>query len=374
MVKKILQFSKFYPPGIGGIEQVAYDIVKGINRSQTNHCDVLCFHHKMRSDSEQVMDQGASIFRMKTWKVIASTPISLSIFTKYFSILSKYDVVHFHVPNPLGTIAAILTFNKKIVVHWHSDIVKQKMMLRFFRPLQNLMLRKADVIIVTSDKYGKESEQLANFQDKVVTVPIGIDFDSYMDNLEVKRRLIEKYKNRKVIFSLGRLAYYKGFEYLIQSAKYLPDNYSVVIGGSGELHDELQNLIDDNDLQNKVQLLGRIEANELSAWYQVADVFCMSSIEKSEAFGVVQLEAMSNSLPVVSTRIVGSGVDWVNLDGESGLTVEPRDDRALASAFMRICEDADFAQRLAEGAYGRYQKLFTADKMCAGIENVYNTL
>lgn len=373
-MNKILHFSKFYPPAVGGIEQVAYDIVKGINGLGSHHCDVICFNHDMLAPSKLSDENDAKIFRMKTWKVIASTPLSISIFFRYFKIIDNYDVVHFHVPNPLATLAAILTFNKKIVVHWHSDIVKQKLLLQFFKPLQWLMLKKANVIIVTSDKYGIESAQLKNFQNKLVTVPIGINFTHHHENPFSKQEITEKYKNKKIIFSLGRLAYYKGFEYLIKAAKLLPNDYIILIGGSGDLFNELQALIDDNNLNNKVELLGRINADELQTWYQRANIFCMSSIEKSEAFGVVQLEAMSNALPVVSTRIKGSGVDWVNLDGVSGLTVEPCNEAALAEAFIKICEDSVCAEKFSKGAYARYLELFTADKMCSGIEKIYSGL
>lgn len=373
-MKKILQFSKFYPPAMGGIEQVAWDIVKGINHADAYHCDVLCFHHEMLKKSEVVSDQGAKIFRMKTWKVVASTPLSISIFHQYFKLLPDYDIVHIHVPNPLATLAAVFTFRKKMVVHWHSDIVKQKLMLRLFRPLQNIMLKKADVVVVTSDKYGAESEQLKNYRHKLVTVPIGIEDQSSEMRKSIDERISAQYQGKKIIFSLGRLAYYKGFEYLIKSAHHLPDDYLILIGGGGELRESLQQLIDDNHLNEKVMLVGRIPADELASYYRLANIFCMSSVEKSEAFGVVQLEAMSHALPVVSTRIPGSGVDWVNLHGVSGLTVAPRDEQALARAFISICDDNSLAEKMSTGARTRYLELFTATAMCSGILAIYGDL
>ncbi|MBV4412038.1 glycosyltransferase [Enterobacteriaceae bacterium YMB-R22] len=371
---KVLHFSKFFPPAVGGIEQVAYDIVDGINQSKIGyHCDVICFNHKLGQGTIVDKECDGHIYRIKTKKVIASAPLSFDILVKYFKIVNKYDIIHLHVPNPLATIAALFTCKKKIVVHWHSDIVKQRKALFFFRPFQNWMLSKADKIIVTSDKYGNESEQLKNYRHKLVTVPIGIKdpvgFEAALDLYDLKNR----YKGKRVVFSLGRLAYYKGFDYLIESAQLLPDDYIVLIGGAGEHYNKLSKKIQHLNLKNKVILLGKLPAEHLMTYYQLADVFCMPSIEKSEAFGVVQLEAMANSVPVVSTQITGSGVDWVNKHGISGLTVPVKDSGALAEAIIDICGTADKHDFFSKGARARFMEHFTAKKMCDGVKILYDS-
>ncbi|HHB9456758.1 glycosyltransferase [Escherichia albertii] len=366
---KVLQMGKFYPPSFGGIEQVVYDITKGINGLSSKYCcDVLCFNHDTRKGSKTDYSDGAEIYRMNTIGVISSAPISLMYFLKFIKIKGKYDIIHLHAPNPVATIAALFARNKTIIIHWHSDIVKQKRLLKLFLPIQKQMLNRASKIIVTSDNYGRCSEQLFGFERKIMTIPIGIPSDKIL----IPKKYVSK--NKKIIFSLGRLIYYKGFEYLIEAAKYLPENYMIIIGGTGPLYSELQKKIDDNRLNNKVRLVGRIPMEELQSYYESADLFCMPSIEKSEAFGVVQLEAMKHGIPVVSTRIPGSGVSWVNLNEVSGLTVPVKNSQALSEAFMNILENESLYKHLSNGALRRYNENFTSDKMCRKIIELYDEL
>ncbi|MFJ5853207.1 glycosyltransferase [Enterobacter cancerogenus] len=368
---KILQFSKFYPPAVGGIEQVVYDIVNnGTSESLYNH-DVLCFNHNIGKSDEVTVTENNKIMRMHTYKVVASTPLSLSILFKFLRIRNDYDYIHFHVPNPIATIASFFVKRNKYIVHWHSDIVKQKKLLFFFKPFQNIMLRRSAKIIVTSDKYGQESTQLKPFINKIVTVPIGISTDKKPININLFQEIKSKHPNKKIVFSLGRLAYYKGFEYLIRSAEYLGDDVLIIIGGDGELKQELLELIKQKKLEEKVKLVGRIGENDLSTYYSIADIFCMSSIEKSEAFGVVQLEAMLYGLPIVSTKIAGSGVDWVNQDGISGITVQPKNEFELAEAFKKILADENLKNNFSTNAEKRLFEMFTIDRMCSELNDVY---
>ena len=154
----------------------------------------------------------------------------------------------------------------------------------------------------------------------------------------------------------------------MEAAKYLPDDYRVIIGGTGPLQDQLEKQIRDLQLEEKVSLEGYIKDGGLGAYYGAADVFVMSSVMKTEAFGIVQIEAMSCGLPVVSTRIPAAGVAWVNKDGESGLTVEPRDAKALAEAVQTICSNPGPYK---EGARKRYLDLFTKEKMLGKIAEIY---
>lgn len=371
---KVLQFSKFYPPAFGGIEQVVNDIIEGSKGLDKITYDVLCFNHQLNKKDECVFINDVKIMRMRTWKILASTPISFNIFKKFLKIRRNYDFIHFHVPNPIATLASLFVPKGKYIVHWHSDIVKQKKLFYFFKPLQDIMLRRCAKIIVTSEKYGAESKQLEHFRNKLITIPIGIDTTNPKINIEFLNLLKEKYQKKIVIFSLGRLAYYKGFEYLINSANYLDDDFIILIGGGGELNETLEKLIVEKKVQNKVQLLGRVSYDELSSYYSLADIFCMPSIEKSEAFGVVQLEAMLYHLPIVSTRIKGSGVDWVNSNGISGITVEPKNAEALADAFKVISRNKQLREKLSEGAYARLIKHFSVGKMCSSILDMYREL
>ena len=184
----------------------------------------------------------------------------------------------------------------------------------------------------------------------------------------------EQYKGKKIIFSLGRLVPYKGYKYLIDSARYLDDDYMILIGGGGPLKAKLTAQIEERGLQDKVKLLGFVKDEDVAAYFGACDLFCMSSVYATEAFGIVQIEAMSAGKPVVATKIPGSGVSWVNAHKESGLNVEPKDSEALADAFMHILESEEDYNAFSEQAHHRYWTMFTKAKMIEKCIEIYKNL
>jgi len=370
---KILQLGKYYPPDIGGIETVMYDITECLNKSNIT-CDVLC-SNSTNIYKEDIIN-GYKIYRVATYGKFASTSIAPQMIFKLREIINNYDIIHIHFPDPLTNIALMLAnhHNKKIVLHWHSDIIKQKYLLKLYLPFQSWLLKRSNSIIATTPKYIDESPYLQKYKEKCVAIPIGIDKNNLQFDTTKVNKIRSKYKNKKIIFSLGRLTYYKGFEYLIKSAEYLDDNYIILIGGSGELKYDLEVLIKINKLENKVILLGRIEEEELGNYYKACDIFCLSSIEKSEAFGIVQIEAMSFSKPIVATNIKGSGVDWVNEHNISGINVSPKNSKELANAFIHICKDKQIYEQFCINANERFNTLFLRQSMNSKILNLYKSL
>jgi rhamnosyl/mannosyltransferase len=238
--------------------------------------------------------------------------------------------------------------------------------------LQKWLINRASVIVGTTPVYIKESPYLQSVQDKCTYLPIGIDEMEWDANAVEQIR--SQYPGKKIIFSLGRLVGYKGYEYLIDAAKNLSDDYIILIGGSGPLKDTLQAQIDTNNLQSKVKLLGRVSDENLPNYYKAIDLYCLSSTMKTEAFAIVQLEAMAARKPVVSARIPGSGVAWVNVDQESGITVETHSAKALSDAFRKILEDKALYDRLAQGARNRYETVFRKEKMIEKCLDIYRSL
>ena len=374
---KILQFGKFYPPDVGGIETAIYNITEELNKKGIK-CDVLCSNSK-REYKKEIIDRGSYkyiVYRTKSYGKIASTSITPQMIFKLKEIIDNYDIIHLHHPDPMANFALFLVNPKKqkIVIHWHSDIIRQRFALKFYRPLLNWMLKKADVIIGSSTKYIEESEQLKKFKNKCAPIPYGIKKENLKVDKEKIKEIKKKFENKKIIFSLGRFIYYKGFEYLIESSKYLPDNYVIVIGGDGELRKKYEKLIMNNNLLNKVFLIGKIPQTHLGSYYKACDLFCLPSIEKSEAFGLVIVEAMSFGKPVVATNIKGSGVSWVNQNGVTGLNVEPKNPKALADAIRFICENPEIYIKMSKNALKRFKEEFTIEKEILRILEIYNKL
>ncbi|MGY9341196.1 glycosyltransferase [Citrobacter braakii] len=334
---KLLQVSKLYPPFQGGIETVVCDITEGLIQKSYS-VDVLCVSDKNLSTIEED-SRGNKIFRCGAFIHLASVYFSLKFILRWLRIRNDYDIIHIHMPNPLANLVFFLFPPKrkiKVVVHWHSDIVKQKLLKYFILPFQFFTLRRSAVILATSEPYLNSSEDLIKYKNKCIVVPIGIVSQYEKVNQEKVKNIREKYKDKKIIFAMGRHVYYKGFEYLIRATENLSDSYVVLLGGDGVLSPKLKLLANELNVQNKVIFLGKVPQEDVASYYAAADAFCLPSIERSEAYGVVQLESMSVGTPVISTSINGSGVSWVNKHNVSGIVVPPKDCKALSEAISKI--------------------------------------
>lgn len=369
---KILQLGKFYPIQ-GGVEKVMYDLMLGLTqRYQDVTCDMLCVAAERQPLMINLNDR-STLYCAKLDKKLFSTMLSFNIIRLLKEKCNDYDIIHIHHPDPMVALALKLSgYKGKVVLHWHSDILKQKLLLKFYRPLQNWLINRSDLIIGTSPKYLEESPHLRNPTIEKVAIPIGIE--PIIPDPEKVRMLRAEYPGKKIIFALGRLVGYKGYCYLIDSAKYLPNNYVILIGGSGPLKEGLQLQISKNRLESKVILLGRVSDEDLPSYYGACDVYAMSSIWKTEAFGIVQIEAMSCGKPIVATHIPESGVDWVNKDGYSGLNVPPENPKAIADAILSITSNEESYNTYCLNSKKRFDDTFTLKKMVYSVYKIYGNI
>jgi glycosyltransferase involved in cell wall biosynthesis len=368
---RVLQFGKFYPPHIGGIERVMCDITEGLGRGGV-HCDVLC-SNKDRRYVEEVGAAGNRIMRTSSFGIVLSASISPQIIGKLRSIQDAYDIIHVHLPDPMAGLALFLARPRaKIVLHWHNDIVRQRFLLNFYLPIQAWLLRRADAVVTTSPNYIDGSPYLADHKAKCHVVPIGVDKNRLKVSAQKASEIRSRFPGKRIIFSIGRLSHYKGYTYLIDAARHLGDDYVILIAGLGPLEGDLERQIRKGRLEDRVALLGPVRYEDVGSYYEACDVYCLSSISRNEGFGLVQVEAMLFRKPVVSTSIEGSGVTWANLDGETGYVVEPCNPKALADAIIRICSDDDLAARLGENGFRRATTLFTVERMLASTLEVYS--
>jgi len=380
---RILQLGKFYPIR-GGVEKVMLDITQGLS-NRGYKCDMLCAYlTKKKIDNEiggkafrdgrnfiiELNDSGRVIC-VPAINKIAATMISPAMISWLRKHKDEYELICVHHPDPMACMALWASgYKGRVIVHWHSDILKQKVLLSLYRPFQNWLLRKAEKIIGTTPVYVEKSPHLKHFHEKTTFVPIGIKpviFDEEKAE-EIKRINAGK----KIIFSLGRLVGYKGFEYLIDAATFLDENYHIVIAGAGELEGILKRRIEEKKLAGRVSLTGYISNKEAKAYFGACDVFVMSSVMKTEAFGIVQIESMSCGKPVVSTRIPDSGVDWVNKHQESGITVPIKDAKAIADAVIELTSDEKKYSSYCNRARQRFLDMFTNEVMIDKLIKKYS--
>ena len=377
---RVLQLGKFYPIR-GGVEKVMWDLTIGLSLAGVA-CDMLCAILKKDGPDkkDEPLYQGGGIFRFNeygrvicvpAWTKKAATMIAPAMVGWVRKHAAEYDIIHVHHPDPMAALALRLSgYKGKVVLHWHSDIVSQRFFLALYKPLQTWLIRRADRILGTTPVYVASSPYLKEVQEKCGYVPIGIDpipFD--VAHAEAIRT---RHSGKTLLFSLGRLVPYKGFSYLIDAMSLLPERFHLILGGKGPLKEALEAQIREKNLQHRVTLLtGYIPDETVYALFGAADIFVLPSVMKTEAFGIVQIEAMSCGTPVVATRIPESGVSWVNKEGVSGRNAAPEDARSLADAILAVCDEKD---RFGEGAKALFGERYRIDKMINKILEVYEEI
>ncbi|TDQ77996.1 rhamnosyl/mannosyltransferase [Sphingobacterium yanglingense] len=365
---KILQVGKFYPIR-GGVEKVMYDLTLGLSNEEV-YCDMLCASTEGYPQGVTQLNDFARLIVVKTQLKLAATMLAPAMISTLRRIAKDYDIIHVHHPDPMAALALYCSgYKGKVIMHWHSDILNQKKLMKLYAPLQSWLIRRADLIVGTTPVYVKDSTFLRNVQGKCDYVPIGIEpFALQSDKAEAIK---QQFKGKKIIFSLGRLVPYKGYEYLVRAAALLTTDVQIVIGGTGPLMDELKALAEELGVKDKVTFLGFVSDEDVPAYYEACDCFCLSSVWKNEAFAIVQLEAMSLGKPVISTAIPGSGVSWVNQHLKSGIVVPVADEVALSAGINKLLSNDLLYSELSEGSRARYEQLFRREKMVSKTNEIY---
>lgn len=370
---KILQVVFTMYPRIGGIEQVARDIANGLKSNLEIVQRIICFNedaedrgivcHRKETVRDTVDD--VEVIRCGCIAKVSSQLISLTYPRELKKLMKEFepDVVIFHYPSPYlaAFLLPNLKKNTKLIIYWHLDITKQKILGKVFH-VQNLkLLNRADKVVATSKPYIDGSPYLSKFKDKCVVINNCISFERLRTNAETKKiaaEIREKNVGKMVCFGIGRHVPYKGYKYLIDAAKYLDDSFRIYIGGSGPLTSELKEQA--NGLTN-VEFLGRISDNELAAYLETCDIFCFPSVTKNEAFGIALAEGMYFGKPAVTFTIPGSGVNYVNLDGVTGIECPNGNSKAYAEALKTLADNPELREEYGKAARQRVIENFTEE-------------
>ena len=364
---KILHIYKDYAPVVGGIEnhvKLLAEAQAAIGHSVT----VLVTNQARVTVVEEI--NGVRVIKAARLATVASTPLSLMLARRLYR--ERPDVAHLHFPYPVGEVSQyLLGRSRHAIMTYHSDIVRQKMILRLYRPMMLRVLRSIDRIIVSTPDYLESSPTLQLFQDKCRIVPYGIDRLPFLQaDRKAAQALRRHHGGGPLILFVGVLRYYKGLSFLLEAMPQIPAKLLIV--GEGPMKSALYAQAREMGLDKKVVFVGRICDKELPLYYRAADLFVLPASERSEAFGLVQVEAMSAGIPVISTE-VGTGTSFVNLDGESGVIVPAKNPDALAQAINALLSNEPLRRRLAGGALAR-SALFSVERMLNDIDGIYAEL
>lgn len=359
---KILHIYKDYPPILGGIENHVKLLAEG--QAHRGHQVTVLVTNPAGAKTVIAEEGGVRVIRAGRVATVASTPLSLALPAQLAR--SRPDVVHLHFPYPVGEVSQwLLKRGQATVLTYHSDIVRQAGILRLYRPLLRRVLRDVQAIIIGSPPM-RRSAYLAEHQDKLHLIPYGIPLARFRDAIPATG--MQDAAALPTLLFVGRLRYYKGLDYLIRALPQIRARLLVV--GIGPMEAEWRKLAADLSVGERITWLGEVPDAHLPALYHAADLFVLPASHTSEAFGLVQVEAMAAGLPVVCTEL-GTGTSYVNQDGVTGRVVPPRDPAALAVAINALLADPAERARLAAGAQARVAAEFDLPIMVRRVLELY---
>ncbi|MFQ6057983.1 MAG: glycosyltransferase [Anaerolineae bacterium] len=364
---QVLHIYKDYYPVLGGIENHIKMLAEGLIQRGID-VQVLVTNTGPRTTIGEI--EGVPVIKAGCPIRISGAPISLSFYAWICRL--KPDIAHLHFPNPPGELGQLLLGqSQRFVLAYHSDIVRQKYLLRLYKPFLWKVLAKADRIIAATPDYVQSSPYLSQMAEKCVIIPYGINL-AHFENVGMGQ--VEAIKRRygyPLLLFVGRLRYYKGLQYLLEAMRRIEARLLVV--GTGPMEREWRALAEELDLGGKVSFLGEVSDDDLPLYYHACDLFVLPASERSEAFGVVQIEAMACGKPVVCTEL-GTGTSYVNVHGETGLVVPPRDPSALAEAIGRLLADERLRRRMGERGRARVGQEFSKETMVERVVRLYEEL
>jgi rhamnosyl/mannosyltransferase len=363
---KVLHFYKsYYPDEYGGVQQVIRQLAEG-GRAHGWEAEVLT----LTPGTPGIIEAGGCrVHRVKRLFKAASTDFAFRALTAFKRLASGADLVHYHFPYPLADAAHFwAAHHKPCLVTYHSDIVAQKHLLGFYRPLMKRFLRAVPAIVATSPNYLASSLVLRDFQEKTRCIPLGLAPAS-----PHPPELLENWRGRlpeRFFLFIGAFRYYKGLDFLLTAAKGLPIPILLVGEGGGETALRARAVAEGLD---NVRFLGAVSDADKEALLCLCYGLVLPSHVRSEAFGLVLLEAARRGKPLISCEIA-TGTTYINIHNETGLVAPPADPAALKAALLTLWENQGLAARLGEGARRRYESLFTGEKMVRGYVDLYGEL
>lgn len=385
---RVLHLGKFYPPFAGGMEQFLADLLGALPTRGVEPIALVHDHHARHPFQPVRPDADAlpRIYRAPCHGRILYAPVSPAFPFWLNRVLAreKPDLLHLHLPNTSVFWALLSPAARRLpwVVHWHADVLgagwdwRLTWAYKGYRPWEQAVLARAKKILATSPPYAAHSDALRPWRDKIQVIPLGIARERLPEAAPVavenaKRQWPALANSREPfrLLSVGRLTFYKGYVFLIRALKECPFA-SLALIGEGELAVSLKREAREVGVADRVKFAGRVEA--LPPWFAACDAFVLPSLERTEAFGVVLMEAMRYAKPILATDIPGSGVPWVV--GEAGWLAPPGDSAALARQITRLHDSPRLRETLGETAHRQFQQRFFIEAVAAETTALYHKL
>ncbi|MDB5748642.1 MAG: glycosyl transferase family 1 [Massilia sp.] len=366
---RVLHFYKtYYPDTVGGIEQTIRQMCVGTGRLGVTNTVLSLSREK---DLAPIAFEGHTVHRVPLDFELASNACSMASFGMLARLAREADVVHYHFPWPFMDLAHFVArVRKPTVVTYHSDIVRQKTLLRLYQPLKQRFLGSVDAIVATSPNYMASSPVLGRYRDKTRIITYGLDQSTYPQPDPARLAYWRDRVGPKFFLFVGVLRYYKGLHVLLEAVA--GTSYPVVIVGAGPEEAALKAQAQRLGLSN-VLFVGAVGEDDKVALLTLCYALAFPSHLRSEAFGISLLEGAMYGKPMVSCDI-GSGTTYINIDGETGLVAPPSDPRALRATLRTLWDNPELAREMGACAAARFEEVFTASRMAASYTSLYSEL
>ena len=353
---RVCHLGKYYPPAPGGMESHVQTLARG-QAALGATVRVLCVNHRP-GPTEEGSDGAVAVTRFGRSASAAKLDVCPGLVSGVARAGAEADVLHLHVPNPTMILALLQARPKApVVVTYHSDVVRQRVLGALFRPLERLAYRRVRAILTTSPAYPAGSRFLRPYGERLALLPLGIDLAPYLEPSAEDRAEADRLRVAHpgpLWVGCGRLVYYKGFLVAVRALAQVPGTLMIV--GTGPDRPRLEAEARRLGVADRLVLAGGVP--RLAPYYLAADAFWFPSNARSEAFGLVQVEAMASGCPVLNTAIPHSGVPWVSPHEETGLTVPMDDPAALAAAARRLLDEPGLRDRLSAAGRRRAAREF----------------
>jgi rhamnosyl/mannosyltransferase len=382
---RVLHVGKYYPPFAGGIEHFLADLLPALQRQGIEVAALVHDEQPRRGGQVPLPGDHPLIYRAPCHGRLLYAPISPAFPFWLRRAIREFqpDLLHLHLPNTSAFWALMMPAARRLpwVIHWHADVVasvidrRLALAYHLYRPFEQRLLAASQAIIATSPPYLEASAALAPWRAHCHSMPLGLDPARIPEPDAAARQRAEALWGDAPfrILAIGRLTYYKGHDILIQAAADLP-NTRVLIVGTGEHRDRLATLVQSLRLDGRVGLPGFQPEADLNALLASCDVVCLPSLERTEAFGLVLLEAMRFAKPVVVSDIPGSGAGWVVDAAGHGLKVAVGHGKALAAALQALQNDPARRMELGQAGVLALQEQFGIEPVAKAISGLYQRI
>lgn len=376
---RILHIGKYFPPEPGGIERYLADLMPA---SQHAGLAVAALVHQKPSPSSMSETHPYPVYQTHSLGELLHAPIAPGFLYAAHRAIQTFqpDILHLHLPNPSALALLTLPAARRLpwVIHWHADVggATASRALRYlyplYRPFERALLKHAQAVIATSKAYLEASRALQPWRDRTTMIPLGMATQRLRPPTKPQHDWPEGTTGLRLL-AIGRLTYYKGFATLLQALAACPKARLLIVG-EGQDRGSLERQIQDLDLSRRVRLLGRCPDDEVFALLAACDTLCLPSLDRSEAYGLVLLEAMYYGRPVIASDVPGSGIGWVVRTGQHGLLAPPGDVTALAQCIETMTHDP--ARRAEFGAAGRrhFAQHFDIQRTIPALLQVYHRI